>query len=126
MALEGVGIGLAVLAEVRTNVSCIRDRIACYKQGPELFDNVNSTLSRVICLAGKIKANFEASPDALPKGILDIFSETLNTARQSLQNADNTLHLYRSTEFALIYESWNDYLRRTVVLKGKRFVNGSP
>lgn len=121
MAMEGVGLGLGVLAEVRTSVKSIQERIACYKEGQVLFVSVRSALKRVFAFADTITVILQASPDALPDVILGIFLETLNSVKDTLAISFNKLEIFCSRAFS---GSTNDGIFRAAVRKGQRFVKG--
>lgn len=99
MAMEGVGLGLGVLGEVRANVKSLQERFACYKEGPELFETVDSTLTRITSLGNTISSVLDLNPDVLPNQILHSVLETKEAVDKSLKQAESTLKPFREHGF---------------------------
>lgn len=89
MATEGIGLDLAILAELRVIVKSIQERRSCYKEGPELFANVDGTLTRVRGVADKIADVVRANPGALLQDHLSTFGDTLSDVKDTLVLAEN-------------------------------------
>lgn len=120
MVMEGIGFGLAVLAEVRTTVSSIKERIARYKEGPKQFEKVDGSLLRVIGLAEQISTVLKENPEVLRKQILGVFLETLSTVKESLVDAHSKLE----TVCSRLFSGSISGIVRAAVLKGSRFFRG--
>lgn len=116
--MEGVGLGLGVLAEVRTNVKSIQDRIRCYKEGPALFEKVDTVTIRITSFANKIADILDTTPVVIPNDVLLLFIESIGFVTASLQRADNTLQLLRGHEVA---GSSSGGAVEALANKGKRF-----
>lgn len=97
MAMEGVGLGLGVLAEVRTNVKSLQERISCYKQAGELFGKVSNPLSRVTKITETIAAILESSPGAILKEILDPFLGCMDSVKESLERTHSSEIFHESS-----------------------------
>lgn len=99
MALEGVGLGLALLSEVSKAVKGMQELTACYKEAPVLFSEVDGTLVRLMAIAGSISDIVGAKPEALPRALRIIFIDTVTTVRETLWKADDSLSEYCSEAF---------------------------
>lgn len=112
-AMERAGLGLAILAEVRSITQSMKKRVRCYKQEGDHFEKVNTSLSRITKFADAISAILEASP------ILDIFTETLGTLKAAIRGADRASEIFRSLNFS---GSNSDCKIQAVTNKARRFL----
>lgn len=119
MAMEGAGLGLAILSEVRTIAQSMKDKVVCYKQGGELFKKVSSDLARVTKFADAISAILETSPGALPEEILVLFVETMGALKDTISSVDSTSERFRSLDFS---GSSSDGMMQAVANKARRFL----
>lgn len=113
MALEGAGVGFAVLTEVRALVVCMRDRLKFYKDGPERFEALNGTVTRLLGVVDNIATISRAYQEVLPKEIAHVFKETIEDVRQIVSHSCATVNLYCSKAFdckrgeSLLYSARN-------------------
>lgn len=93
MAVEGVGFGLAILAEVWTTTkSVIRtERYNSYKSIPVLYGKVHSSLTRACDLARSISGIFKNNLGTLPDDMVRPFVSSLNAVKDDLKSIDERL-----------------------------------
>lgn len=94
MALEGVGLGLALLSELTKYIRSMQERTACYKDGPALFGQVDGTLARLNDFANTLSGNLRTNPHALSQAVLPDFVATLETVKDTLRHADDAVTVY--------------------------------
>lgn len=99
MAMEAVGFGLAIVSELQKNFQSLKERVACYQQGPELFQKVDSALTRVTTFADNISAILKDNPNALPIETLELFVKTQGAIKESLYRADRTYASFAAVDF---------------------------
>lgn len=118
--MEEAGLGLAVLAEVRTMVSSMKERWKCYKDGPARFATVDERVTELLNTADKISDISKSNPEAFSKDIVDLFRNGLKDARNTVKRSEETMDVYCSNAFT---SRSSDGAFRTAMLKGKRMVN---
>lgn len=84
------GFGLAILSELRANAKSLKERVACYKQGAELFQKIDSALSRVTTFATGISGILKDNQSTVPMQTLELFVRTLGTVKENINRADAT------------------------------------
>lgn len=99
MAVDGVGLGPALLSELNKIIKSMQERNACYREGPMLFGQVDCTLTRLNLFAGTITEKLQSNPQALSQEVLPDFVATLETVKGSLLNAENAVTVYCSKTF---------------------------
>lgn len=100
MALEGIGFGLAVLSEVRTNAKSLKERYDCYKQGPELFQKVENALTRVSDSFADISSILKDNPETLPAQTRGLFLKNQNSINGALIRVRETFERLQALDFA--------------------------
>lgn len=86
--MEAVGLGLAVLAEVRTTLKSLQDRISCFKEKEALVAEADTALSWFKDLSDNITRVLTAKPKGIPKDFLSVFKTTLDNVKASLATAN--------------------------------------
>lgn len=99
MALEGVGLGLALLAELTKTIKSMQERNVCDREGPILFGQVDGTLARLSEFSNKLAEILSNNPQVLPQTVLPDFVATPETVKNSLQEAADALMVYCSKAF---------------------------
>lgn len=90
-AMQPVGFGLTVLAEVRTIVKSVEERNSCFKEEEDLVTEADDVLSRVTALADKITSVVDAKPTAIPEVFLPGFKFTEESLKKSLASVEMKL-----------------------------------
>lgn len=117
MALDGVSLGLALLAELNKAMKSMQLRNSCYKEAPVLFSEVDNTLTRIKGVADQIAHILLANPEAVPQELIPAFVDTANQVKETLLRADNAISKYCSRAFVGSSSSGGV---RSVVNKGLR------
>lgn len=93
------GVGLAILAEVRTLAVNVKERWACYKDGPRRFATVDDNVVALLAVLGKIVGVTSANPDALRRETSGLFRDTVFEARDSVNRSSEMLDMYCSRAY---------------------------
>lgn len=96
MALDGAGIGLAILFEMTRTIKSIQERNVCYKEGPSLRLNLNVTLERLTGLAENVDRILRGNPDVMPYAVLPDFIGILRNVDATLLETKSRMEEYCS------------------------------
>lgn len=118
MALDGVGLGVALLSELGKIIKSMQERKSCYEEAPALFAEVDETISRLNVVVDEISSAVDSGPMALPQALHSIFVSTLSAVQDTLLQADNALSAYCSEAF---FGGGGGGCLRVVANKTKRF-----
>lgn len=86
--MEEVGLGLAIVAEVRATVKSLQDRISRFKEEKALVAKADNALTRVNDLSDNINRVMAEKPKAIPEEFVAAFKNTMGNVRASLVETD--------------------------------------
>ncbi len=89
--MDPTGFGLAIIAETRTLVTSIKNRIENYRSGPAIFQSLCDNVDRLGRHIAEVERLLRTFPDAVPLNIALVFDETFGSVRNSLQDANRTM-----------------------------------
>lgn len=116
---DGAGwVGLTVLAEVRTIVKSVQERISCFNEEEELVTEADDALLRVTALVKKITSVVKTNPNAISEVFRPSFEFTLKSVKNSLGSVEKKLRRIHDKFFPAKASSG---LARSGVKKARQF-----
>ncbi len=94
---------ICVVAESRNIAQSIVRRIENYRQGRKVFKMLRSHLALLTERIEEVNRLVRKFPGALPDDVCGLFNGTLECARRSLSDLDETV----PNEFAKAFETWS-------------------
>ncbi len=88
--MEPISFGLAVIAETRTVISSVKNRIGKYQVGKIRCQSLSYSLDYLVRRIADVERLVRTFPRALPSGISTIFDETLADVRDNFRD-DNAV-----------------------------------
>ncbi len=89
--MEAAGIGLAVVAEVRTLVNSVLVRITAYRRGPDAFRILTKSLNDLAENGEEVNRLIRKFPHALPNDASVLFNRYFAQVRASLQGMNDIM-----------------------------------